>query len=282
VRPPRFELGTFGLRVWADHCAHASTLHQQTPHFQHLDRSRRPVYYHLMGEPSTRELLIQEGLKSFLAYGYDGVGIGPVLSAVKVPKGSFYHFFRSKEAFAIAVLEAYVARYASFRETLQTDKTRPPLSRLRSHFEALEKELIAEFPAGGCLYGVLSQTIATLGPMLRKRLQESFQTWQRSILHVLQQAQDSGDLDPTINAEDAAAFLIDAYEGALIRMKSDGVAATFGRFRTFALEPLLRLSPRVPAASIRGNKTPSSGRNKARSPKHAIEKRPNRHAGARR
>jgi AcrR family transcriptional regulator len=46
---------------------------------------------------------------------YDGVGIGPVLSAVNVPKGSFYHFFRSKEDFAIAVLEAYVARYASHR-----------------------------------------------------------------------------------------------------------------------------------------------------------------------
>ena len=248
-----------------------------------LAASRRPVYYSPMGGTNTRELLIQEGLRSFLAYGYDGVGIGPVLSAVNVPKGSFYHFFRSKEAFAIAVVEAYAARYASFREALQTDEDRPPLSRLRSHFEALEKDLIAEFPAGGCLYGVLSQTIAALGPMLRKRLQESFQTWQRSIHHVLRQAQDRGDLDPTINAEDAAAFLIDAYEGALIRMKSDGVAATFGRFRTFALEPLLKLAPRVlPEASIRANKTPNSRRKKARPPKRVIEKRPNWQAGARR
>ncbi len=234
-----------------------------------------------MRESDTRGLLIQQGLKSFLAYGYDGVGIGPVLSAVNVPKGSFYHFFHSKEDFAIAVLDAYVARYASFRETLQTDKTRPPLSRLRSHFDALEKELIADFPAGGCLYGVLSQTIATLGPMLRKRLQESFLTWQESILQVLQQAQDSGDLDPAINAEDAAAFLIDAYEGALIRMKSDGVAATFNRFRTFALEPLLGQAPQV-RVSIHGKRTPRPRRKKAQSTKSTIEKLPNRRADARR
>jgi TetR/AcrR family transcriptional repressor of nem operon len=234
-----------------------------------------------MRESDTRERLIQQGLISFLAYGYDGVGIGPVLSAVNVPKGSFYHFFRSKEDFAIAVLEAYAARYASIRETLQTDKTRPPLSRLRSHFDALEKELIAESPAGGCLYGVLSQTCATLGPMLRKRLHESFQTWQESILRVLQQAQDSGDLDPTIKAGDAAAFLIDAYEGALIRMKSDGVAVTFSRFRTFALEPLLGHAPRVPA-SIHGKRIPSPRRKKARSPKNTVEKLPNRRPGARR
>ena len=232
-----------------------------------------------MAEHNTRELLIQEGLKSFLVYGYDGVGIGPVLSAVNVPKGSFYHFFRSKEDFAIAVLEAYVARYASFREALQTDTTRRPLSRLRSHFDALEKELVADFPAGGCLYGVLSQTITTLGPILRKRLQESFQIWQQSILHVLLEAQDGGELDSAIDAEEAAAFLIDAYEGALIRMKSEGVASTFSRFKKFALEPLLGQKPRA-AVSVQG-KAAGRRRLKARSPKSS-EKPSNRPATTRR
>jgi TetR/AcrR family transcriptional regulator, transcriptional repressor for nem operon len=233
-----------------------------------------------MSEHNTRELLLQEGLKSFLAFGYDGVGIGPVLSAVNVPKGSFYYFFRSKEDFAIAVLEAYVARYASFRESLTTDKTRPPLSRLRSHFDALEKEFVADFPAGGCLYGVLSQTITTLGPMLRKRLQESFQVWQQSICRVLLQAQDAGDLDPTIDAEEAAAFLIDAYEGTLIRMKSEGIASTFGRFRTFALEPLLARKPRA-RLSVHG-KGAGDHKNKGGSPRSSGGKRSNRQATTRR
>jgi len=233
-----------------------------------------------MREHNTRELLIQEGLKSFLVYGYDGVGIGPVLSAVNVPKGSFYHFFRSKEDFAIAVLEAYVARYASFRESLKTDDARPPLSRLRSHFDALEKELVANFPAGGCLYGVLSQTITTLGPILRKRLQESFQIWQESILHVLLQARDGGEFDPTIDAEEAAAFLIDAYEGALIRMKSEGVASTFSRFRKFALEPLLDRKPRAPVSAQ--GKAAGRPRNKAGSPKNSSEKPSKKRATTRR
>jgi TetR/AcrR family transcriptional regulator, transcriptional repressor for nem operon len=219
-----------------------------------------------MRESGTRELLIQQGLKSFLTYGYDGVGIGPVLAAVNVPKGSFYHFFRSKEDFAVAVLEAYVARYASLRIALQTDGARPPLSRLRSHFDALEEQLIADYPAGGCLYGVLSQTIAALGPTMRERLKESFQRWQQSIRHVLEQAQDGGELDPAINAEEAAAFLIDAYEGALIRTKSDGVTAAFRRFRTFALEPLIGQVPRAPA-SIHGRTSRGPNRKTDRSPK---------------
>jgi TetR/AcrR family transcriptional repressor of nem operon len=179
------------------------------------------------------------------------------------------------------VLEAYVARYASFRESLKTDSARPPLSRLRSHFDALEKELVADFPAGGCLYGVLSQTISTLGPVLRKRLQESFQIWQESILHVLLQAQEVGELDPAINAEEAAAFLIDAYEGALIRMKSEGVACTFRRFKRFALEPLLAQTPRAAPASVHGRTAARRGK-KAGSPRNTSEKLSNRAVSARR
>jgi TetR/AcrR family transcriptional repressor of nem operon len=234
----------------------------------------------LMREANTREVLIQQGLKAFLAYGYDGVGIGPVLSAVGVPTGSFYHFFRSKEDFAIAVLDAYAARYASFRETLSTDDRRPPLQRLRSHFAALEKQLTAEYPEGGCLYGVLSQTMATLGPVLRKRLHESFQNWEKSIIVVLQQAQDRGDLDPEVNVKSAAASLIDAYEGALIRMKSDGVAATFDRFKTFALEPILgpkgQTKPLVDEV-----RRPSLHRQKFRSGTNANKKLPKQRSSTR-
>jgi hypothetical protein len=86
----------------------------------------------------------------------------------------------------------------------------------------------------------------------------------------LLQAQGGGELDPTIDAEEAAAFLIDAYEGALIRMKSEGVASAFSRFRKFALEPLLDRKPRAPVSAQ--GKAAGRHRNKAGSPKSSSEK----------
>ncbi len=121
-----------------------------------------------MSRPDTRKTLIDEGLKAFLANGYDGVGIGPVLAAAGVPKGSFYHFFRSKEEFAGAVLTAYADRYGRLRESILADKSRPPLQRLRHYFDELERELASEHPLGGCLYGVLTQTMATRSEALRE------------------------------------------------------------------------------------------------------------------
>lgn len=188
-------------------------------------------------------MLIDEGLKALLANGYDGVGIGPVLTAAGVPKGSFYHFFRSKEDFACAVLDAYAERYAHLRENILADKNRPPLQRLRYYFDELERELASEEPLGGCLYGVLAQTMATRSVALREKLVRSFHSWEENLRQVLHEAQQAGDLRPGLDAKDAAAFLIDAYEGALIRMKSDGNLAAFGRFKRLALEPLLTQSP---------------------------------------
>jgi TetR/AcrR family transcriptional regulator, transcriptional repressor for nem operon len=192
-----------------------------------------------MRKSNTRKVLIGEGLKALLANGYDGVGIGPVLTAAGVPKGSFYHFFRSKEDFACAVLEAYADRYVRLREAILADTRQPPLRRLRWYFDELERELASQDPLGGCLYGVLAQTMATRSEAIREKLSQSFHVWEESLRQVLREAQEAGDLAPGLDAKDAAAFLIDAYEGALIRMKSDGSPAAFGRFKSFALEPLL-------------------------------------------
>jgi len=202
----------------------------------------------LMPRPDTRKVLIDEGLKALLANGYDGVGIGPVLAAAGVPKGAFYHFFRSKEEFAGAVLEAYADRYGRLRQSILADKSRPPLQRLRRYFDELERELASEHPLGGCLYGVLTQTMATRSEALREQLVRSFTAWEAGLRWVLREAQQAGDLAADLDVNAVAAFLIDAYEGALIRMKSDGSAAAFDRFKRFALEPLL--NERAAAGSL--------------------------------
>jgi TetR/AcrR family transcriptional repressor of nem operon len=202
----------------------------------------------LMADIDTKQVLIEQGLKALLMGGYDGLSIGPVLAAAGVPKGSFYYFFPSKDHFIRTVLKSYAARYARLRDLVLTDRTKSPLRRLRAYFDKLEQELASETPLGGCLYGVLAQTAGIRSKALREQLLQSFQAWEESLIVVLKQAQEAGELNPELDAKAVAAFLIDAYEGALIRMKSDGDTAAFGRFRTFALEPLLARKPRVRTA----------------------------------
>src|SRR5271163_278431 len=108
----------------------------------------------MKNEIDTRTSLINEGLKVLITNGYDGVGLGAILEAAGVPKGSFYYFFKSKEDFAGAVIDAYERHYAGLRETILGDKSQSALQRLRDYFDELEHIHLGETPLGGCLYGV--------------------------------------------------------------------------------------------------------------------------------
>lgn len=184
--------------------------------------------------------LIDAGLKALLVNGYDGVGIGPILADAKVPKGSFYYFFPSKEAFACAVLEAYSEQYRDNLAPLLDDPVRSPRQRLYIYFDALEEELRREHPLGGCLYGIIAQTLAPRGDELRTKVKDCFSVWESRLRKVLVEAEAAGELAPGVAASDAAAFLIEAYEGALIRMKAEDSFRPYDRFKTYALKRLFR------------------------------------------
>jgi TetR/AcrR family transcriptional repressor of nem operon len=62
-----------------------------------------------MANEGTREELIEVGLKQIHSAGYTATGINQILELADVPKGSFYHHFASKEAFAKEVQERYAS-----------------------------------------------------------------------------------------------------------------------------------------------------------------------------
>ncbi|MBP6562402.1 MAG: TetR/AcrR family transcriptional regulator [Neisseriaceae bacterium] len=62
-------------------------------------------------EHDTKEHLLATGAQLCLSRGFTGMGLSELLATAKIPKGSFYHYFRSKEAFGVAMLERHYALY---------------------------------------------------------------------------------------------------------------------------------------------------------------------------
>ncbi|AWH87339.1 TetR/AcrR family transcriptional regulator [Limnobaculum parvum] len=62
-------------------------------------------------EHDTREHLLATGAQLCLSRGFTGMGLSEMLTKAEVPKGSFYHYFRSKEAFGVAMLDRHYALY---------------------------------------------------------------------------------------------------------------------------------------------------------------------------
>jgi TetR/AcrR family transcriptional regulator, transcriptional repressor for nem operon len=190
--------------------------------------------------PSTRDHLLQVGLRRIHAMGYAATGVKEILDDADVPKGSFYHHFASKEAFAKEVLELYVRGENERAGKILRDGKAAPLKRLRRYFE----ELIAVYgptaTISGCLIGNLSLEMADHSDAIRSLLHQSFATWQSSIAGVLQEAIDRGDLARSHKPQELAAFLLNSYEGALLRSKADRSAKPLETFLYFAFNVLLR------------------------------------------
>ena len=83
---------------------------------------------------STRDLIIETAGGLIVKYGFNHTGINEILKQAKVPKGSFYHYFESKEALGYAVIEkAAQDRFAAIQETLDLGEGKP-LGEVEAHF----------------------------------------------------------------------------------------------------------------------------------------------------
>ena len=138
---------------------------------------------------STREKLISAGLQHVLLLGWAGTGIDAVLRSCKVPKGSFYHYFASKEAYGFALLDSY---QAMFMHRLNRWMAGPRLSSFEDLCAALEG-FLADTTAQlqtlhyqqGCLVGALGQEVAGLHEGFRLRLLQCVAQWEAALADAL-------------------------------------------------------------------------------------------------
>jgi TetR/AcrR family transcriptional repressor of nem operon len=195
-----------------------------------------------MAEKSTREHLIEVGLGLMHQNGYHATGLTDILKAADVPKGSFYHHFGSKEEFAAAALKEFAARAREHAAVVLGDLKTPPMKRLKRYFNDLVKISGQSGAIPGCMMGRFSLEIAAESPQLRKQISASFDRWQHTIATVIGQAVAQKELPAGTDPESLAGFLLNSWEGALLRSQADKSNApleTFMRY-VFASEGIQR------------------------------------------
>ena len=193
-----------------------------------------------MATKSTRDHLIDTGLKLMHQHGYNATGLTEILKAADVPKGSFYHHFGSKEDFAATALERYTTREAKHAATVLNDAKVPPLKRLKRYFMDLVKFYGQKGEIPGCMMGRFSLEIAAANPQLRKQLSGSFAHWQRTVAAVIQQAVAQKELSADTDSESLAGFLLNSWEGALLRSQAEENDSPLEVFMHLVFDRLLK------------------------------------------
>ena len=193
----------------------------------------------MMGRPSFREKLVTSGIDTVHARGFATVGIREITATAGVAQGSFTNHFASKEDFGIAVLDAYFDQIQGvIGETLR-DETRAPIARLRAYFEAITALFEACGWRYGCLIGNMALEAAEHSESIRHRLGAIFGEWTPPFAEAIRQAQAAGEVHADLDAEETAAALLEAWHGAMLRMKIDRSFAPLERFKRLTFPALL-------------------------------------------
>lgn len=189
-----------------------------------------------MARASLRDNIVNAALERFHAQGFNGCSVQDITDAAGAPKGSFYNHFKTKELLALEALDRY--RRNSRLEMLFEGDT-PPLQRLRTHFEFLAGRQEGWGFERGCLIGDFGADMSDAYPAMREALADTMLGWSAEVAAVLRQAHAAGDLPNNKDPYLLARFLVNAWQGAVIRSRLVKGRAPLDDFLAVAFQVLL-------------------------------------------
>ncbi|MCV2877720.1 TetR/AcrR family transcriptional regulator [Sedimentimonas flavescens] len=163
--------------------------------------------------------LIRAGLVVLTEKGFSAVGIDEILRLAGVPKGSFYAYYDSKEAFGRALIDAYAGYFAAKLDRWFLDEALTPLARLHAFVEDAKAGMARHGFTRGCLVGNLGQEMGTLPPSFRRQLTDVLLDWQARTATCLRAAQAAGEIGPEADCDQLAEIFWIGWEGAVLRAK---------------------------------------------------------------
>jgi TetR/AcrR family transcriptional repressor of nem operon len=114
-----------------------------------------------------RESILATGQRLMAARGFSAVGLNEILSAAGVPKGSFYHYFGSKDAFGEAMLEAYFADYLAELDVTLRQPGLDGARRVMGYWETWQQTQSFFDCQGKCLAVKMAAEVADLSEAMR-------------------------------------------------------------------------------------------------------------------
>ncbi len=193
-----------------------------------------------MTKTSTRQRIIEEGARIVHLKGFNNTGIQEVLDAAGVPKGSFYFYFRNKQEFGLALVDYYMGHMLGWMVRHLHSPAPLPLARLRGFFQAVRDAFDRGELKGGCPIGNLAQEMGDLSPEFQARLKEAFEQMKTMIGQCIEEAQQQGEVGASLDPYDTADFIVNSWEGALLRMKTAGDTRPLQLFEKMVFSNVLR------------------------------------------
>ena len=166
----------------------------------------------------TRQYILDVGYQLVVTKGFTSVGLSELLKAADVPKGSFYHYFKSKEQFGEALIEDYFSRYLEMLTAHFTESKGSGCDRLLNYFERWMAIENGQCNANKCLVVKLSAEVSDLSESMRVKLASGATQVVKAIEDCVQAGIEDGSIQVE-SAEQTAHLIYHQWIGASLLNK---------------------------------------------------------------
>ena len=170
-------------------------------------------------QPPTKEKLLDAAEQLMLAKGFAATTVDDICEAAEVTKGSFFHYFESKDQLGREVLERFCASGQKRHQACCGHET-DPLKRVYSYIDNMIKMSQDPAMSNGCLLGLFSQELCDTNPQIRAACKKGFDDWTKSFGEVVAKAKATYAPRARFDPQGLAEHLIAVMEGSMILGKA--------------------------------------------------------------
>jgi TetR/AcrR family transcriptional repressor of nem operon len=153
-----------------------------------------------------------------LTQGFAATSVEEICAAARLTKGSFFHYFKSKDDLGRVLLKRFCADGRQLHRSFCGGET-DPLRRVYAYIDAAAK-MASEPGQKGCLLGMFSQELCDLNPQIRAECEQGFDDWAKAFGEELARAKAKYAPRKSFHPRELADHLITVMEGGMILGKA--------------------------------------------------------------
>lgn len=169
--------------------------------------------------PDARDNIVAVGQRIMAGKGFSAVGLNEILTTAGVPKGSFYHYFASKDAFGEALLEQYFKAYLAELDATLQQPGRSAADSMVRYFDTWRANQLVSDCHGKCLVVKLGAEVADLSEPMRLTLKQGTAGIVARLAAAIERGSAEGSLGVEAEPGQVAESLYQLWLGASVMAK---------------------------------------------------------------
>jgi TetR/AcrR family transcriptional repressor of nem operon len=173
--------------------------------------------------PEKKGRLVEAAIHLMLRQGFGGTSVDQICAEAQVTKGSFFHYFESKEEICHVAIDAWANGWVGLLQAAQFEAVPDPLARIDRLFEVMHATYLRPESVASCLIGTIASEVSATNRRLGDHCEKLLDGWAGVVRRLLVDAKAAQPPEIDFDPDQVAGFVLSLVQGSFLvaKMRQD-------------------------------------------------------------